>query len=284
MIKIRFFSSFCDSENVSDVYVRISELNNSDKFGKKYIFVNDNTYTHAIIINTAMPKLNIPKENVIGLAFEPLRFLNLTSIFIEYARKHIGQYFIGSHYEILGKPFIGNYSYMWHITPLTYIPIKNKLMSLMISNKLITNGHKYRHTLCKKILEHNLPIDIWGRGCKFYKNKANQIKGEFNNIEPYENYTFHIAVENFRTNYYFSKKITNPLLCNTIPVYLGCTNIEKYFPNNVIILTGNCEKDINIIKHILSNPDQYLKKIHRDNLNKTLSIENVINDFNTNLK
>ena len=49
---------------------------------KKYYFTNGNDYTHAIIMNTSMPELNIQKENVFGLVFEPIRFFGLTQQFI----------------------------------------------------------------------------------------------------------------------------------------------------------------------------------------------------------
>ena len=48
-----------------------------------------------------------------------------------------------------------------------------------------------------KILKHELPIDIYGRGCiNYIKFHSPYIKGNFENLEPYENYDFHIAIEN----------------------------------------------------------------------------------------
>jgi hypothetical protein len=176
---------------------------------KDIITINDD-YTHAIIINTAMPVLkNIPKENVIGLAFEPVQFLGLTQQFIEYAKKYIGKYLIGDRIN-LPPLFVEHYGYMWHITPLTYLPQKKNIMSIMISQKNSAKGHIYRHELVQKILSSNLPIDIYGRGCIYYNAiKDSRLKGTFENNEPYESYQFHICIENFRASHYFSEKITN---------------------------------------------------------------------------
>ena len=44
-----------------------------------------------------MPDLRVSKENVIGLAFEPIPFLDLTIPFIEYAQKHIGKLNLNNH-------------------------------------------------------------------------------------------------------------------------------------------------------------------------------------------
>ena len=57
----------------------------------------------------------------------------------------------------------------------------------MVSRKNQAPGHIYRHYLVKEILKTNLPIDIWGNGCIYYKNiKDNRIKGDFKEIEPYK--------------------------------------------------------------------------------------------------
>jgi hypothetical protein len=165
MLIIKFFSSFGSSDGCIEANTRVSELLKDPDFNTAYRFTLDEDYTHAIILNTAMPALTIPKENVIGLAFEPLVFLNLTKPFIEYAQKHIGKYLIGEKLN-LPPPFIEHFSYMWHITPLNAVPMKTALMSIMISHKLHTHGHQYRHAHCERIINSNLPIDIYGNGCK----------------------------------------------------------------------------------------------------------------------
>ena len=279
MLIIKFFSSFGSSDGCIEAYTRVSELQKDPNFNKTYRFTIGEDYTHAIILNRAMPFLTIPKENVIGLAFEPPEFLNVTPDFIAYAIKHIGKYLIGKKIE-LPPPFIEHFGYMWHITPLINQPKKSKLMSLMISNKTITKGHHYRHTLCNYILKNKLPIDIYGNGCKFYeKIKDDRLKGQFQDNEPYEDYMFHIAIENVETPHYFSEKIMNPLLCTTTPIYLGCQNIDKYFPNMVIKLTGEIVSDINLLSDICKNPERFVKNINIDNVKKTIHFSNVVDLF-----
>ena len=263
--RIRIFSSFCASENCKDIYERLCESYLIENYGpdKKIYITNDNDYSHVIILNTAMPELNpnIPRNNVIGMAFEPPRFLNLTPQFIEYAKRHIGKYFIGET-EGLGQPFVERYSHMWYNPPLKVKPEKTKLMSIMVSEKFSESGHIYRHKLVNKILETDLPIDIYGRGCKFYSFlEDDRIKGEFTEIEPYEKYRFHISIENLKTNYYFSEKIMNPLLTSTVPIYLGCRNILNKFEKNVILLSGNIDRDMELLHNICREPGNYEKTI-----------------------
>lgn len=284
MIIIKFFSSFGSSEGCIEAYTRVSELVKDPLFNVKYRFTLEDDYTHAILLNTAMPALkpNVPKENVIGLAFEPFNFLGLTIRFVDYAKKNIGLYYIGQKAD-LPLPFTEHFAYMWHTTPLPTIPIKTKNMSLMISTKLQTSGHQYRHMLCKHILSSDLPIDIWGNGCKFYTNnnkKDTRIKGPFESKEPYLDYRFHIAIENVRSPHYFSEKIMDPLICSTVPVYLGCENIDTYFPNSVIHLSGDIQKDMNLLTDICRNPDKYSNiSVKVEEVKQTISFTNIVKQF-----
>ena len=91
---------------------------------------------------------------------------------------------------------------------------------------------------------------------------------------------------------YFSEKIINPLLCNTVPIYLGCVNIKKYFPNNtistitstitpIITLTGNLLVDIKLLKLICSNPDKFLKKIDIEKVKDKINLVKHIKEIFT---
>ncbi len=276
---IKFFSSFGPSEGCIEANTRVSELLKDPAFNRDYRFTLGEDYTHAIILNTAMPQLTIPKENVIGLAFEPLIFLNLTDKFITYAKKNIGKYLIGEKKD-LPPPFMEHFSYMWHITPLLEVPTKTNLMSIMISHKMLTPGHKYRHSLCQRILNSTLPIDIYGNGCSYYQGSTDiRLKGEFTDNEPYENYLFHISIENGITPHYFSEKIMNTLLCHTTPLYLGCENIDTYFPNSVIKLTGQVDRDMTLLSNICQNKERYLKTIDVEKVKKTIHFSNVVKLF-----
>ena len=278
MIKIKIFSSFKTSEVCMETYIRISELSKDPDFNKKYCFVTNDDYTHVIIINVEMPILkNIPKENVVGLAFEPLCFLGITNEFIDYAKKYIGKYYIGEKHPDLSEPFEEYHGYMWHITPLTSKPVKKNIISIMVGELKISEGHKYRHELCKSILKSKLPVDIYGKGCRYYTGiKDKRIKGEFKKKEPYLSYIYHIAIENYKTPHYFSEKIINTLLCETIPVYLGCKAIDTYFPDQVVHLTENIEKDMQLLREICENPEKYKKKINVDNVKKQISFSHLI--------
>jgi hypothetical protein len=124
-------------------------------------------------------------------------------------------------------------------------------------------------------------VEIYGRGCKnlseLYPNNS-RLKGEFKcPKEMLEEYEYHIAIENFVSPDYFSEKLMDPLICNTIPIYLGCKNHKKYFNDMIIELTGERDKDIATIKYLLDNPREY--EIDLEKVEKTISIKNIIELF-----
>lgn len=269
MIKIKIFTSY--GLDTYEPYVRCNDLTKDDDYGIKYLFTDDNDYTHAFIINTAMPYLSIPKENVVGFAFEPTNFLGLTEKFKDYAKKHIGVYYVGDLGD-LGAPFREGYGYMFHCGQGN--PVKNKIMSLMISDKVSAPGHIYRHQLATAIIEGNLPIDIYGKGCKYYVSHP-RIKGAFASTELYDEYFFTIAIENFQQSYYISEKVINPIMRGTIPVYLGCEHINDFI-SPVIKLSGNLNDDVNLLRDICRSPSKYQSDIDIETVKKTINIKNVI--------
>jgi hypothetical protein len=285
-IRIRFFSDFCSSEVCKKKYEQMCLYKKMDEYGKtKRIYITTTeTYTHVFLLNCPIPpNIHVDKKCVIGFAHEPPNnsFLNLYyNNFIDFAQKSVGKYLIGSVIGIPSPPFIGHHGFLFHEMPsnISMFPgKKTKLMSIMVSHKSYTIGHKYRHALVNYILKNNLPIDIWGNGAKFYKQRFpenNNIYGDFKSMaEMCENYIFTIAIENTSHEHYFTEKIVNPFMYHTIPLYWGCTKIEEYFPTYSIKLTGNINMDIITIGRVLKNPE-YFRIKHK------VDIENVLDKVN----
>jgi hypothetical protein len=236
-----------------------------------YIVGEGEPFTHAILMNSAMPTLNIEKRNVVGLAFEPPQFLlneSMIGPFNEYVKRNVSRYFIGST-RGLPSTFIESYSYMWHVTPPRTITDKTNMISIMVSDKNHAPGHVYRHTMVQSILKTKFPIDIYGRGCRYYANDS-RLKGEFTNDEPYETYHFHICIENFQTPAYMSEKYTNTILWGTTPLYWGATN--PLFPEITIPLSGNITDDMAIIADIFYQPVKYKRYFSQDEIRPKLNL------------
>jgi hypothetical protein len=286
--RLRFFSDFCTPEVCCDVMKRLHPNWEKD-LGIEFTAGND--YTHVIILNTCMPDFSphVPRENVLGLAFEPRAYLSTSPQFVEYARRHIGRYLVGDATGLGGPPFVETFSYMWHTAPpLPPLKEKRRIASLMISRKLWGPGNKYRHVLAKSILNSNLPIDIWGNGCELLKHPTTfsmsnitqntavtddvRIRGDFVETEPYEDYAFHIAIENYQSGHYMSEKILNSLVYGCTPVYLGSPHVDIYFPGMVICLNGNIDQDMRILERICAHPASMRRRVDLEHLAKVFDM------------
>jgi hypothetical protein len=271
-MRIRVFLSW-DTPEVTKQNVE-TEFNLFSVPGYKRDFelTSGEDYTHAIVVNTFMPNLNVPKENVVGFAWEPNPLLRLHPQFVEYAKQKIGRYLIGEK-GALPYPFKETYAFLNHTPMQSYIAPKTKICSVIFSKKQFMEGHQYRNRIVEAILKTNLPIDIWGRGCDTIAMKDPRLKGEFvqNSVLPYQDYEFHICIENICLNHYYSEKIVNALLSNCTPIYYGCKKIHQYFPKEIVQLCGDVEKDMEIITRCIKNPELYKKAINRDEVHKIVN-------------
>jgi hypothetical protein len=295
-IRIRFFSDFCSPESCKQEYEEMCRVNRMDNYGPdKHLYITLNqTYTHAILLNcpiVPISNLSVPPERVLGLAFEPIPYLRLSYDFIHFAEKYVGLYYIGHiHPNLTGAFFKEHHGFMWHVSHPQIPPTleekyykseanqRNKI-SIIVSNKMKAPGNAYRHKLASFILINNLPIDIWGNGTEMHSKRFpnhKNIKGRFKDKEPYESYTLSICIENYRHPHYFSEKISNCLVYNTTPIYLGCIEIDAYFPGQVIHLTGDVKHDAKMLVDISKNPSLYIREIkHEDNDNVLNLLKNL---------
>lgn len=289
-IRVKIFSDYCTSGHCKQEYERACLVQNIEYYGKtkKIYFTVTETYTHAILLNCPTPpNLQVPPTNVVGFAQEPHNtpFLKIhQNNFIEYAIKNIGKYFISDVDTFPTPTFVGHHGFLFYETPkpIPFRPEKTKLMSIMVSHKTYTPGHQYRHMIVRHILKYKLPIDIWGNGADFYRREfpnSKNIMGGFKSMEEMcKDYLFTIAIENTSHDHYFTEKIINPLINNTIPIYWGCKKVEEYLPKQSIQLTGNINRDVIIIHTVLRNPNKYTNEYKIDQemvLNKVNLVKNI---------
>lgn len=265
MIKIIIISDFWTPTQAMDTFNNVF-MRGKNNYSKYISFVDDSSFTHIILLNKVMPKIkNIDKRNVLGIANEPVEFLNIGDVFINYVKKHCRHYIVGKKLNNYSDEFISYYPFLCH--PLqreSYFrgitPNKKHFMSIPYSGKDILPGHKYRKSLIEAILKTDLNIHIWGRGCNKLGIKDDRLKGEFKETHGkiiFE-YKFIIHIENSESNDYISDKLPSCIAYNTIPIYWGAKNVDKYFGNKSCIrLSGNIENDINLLKDIHNNTDKY---------------------------
>lgn len=144
---------------------------------------------------------------------------------------------------------------------------KNKLVSMISSNKRWVSGHELRHQIIEK---YHGKFDLYGRG--------------FNDIDRKEiglnQYAFSIAVENCQRDYYFTEKIIDCFRTKTIPIYWGCPSIGNFFDKRGIIQFDNIDQLESIIDSL--NYYKYYDLIEAVENNYKLSFQ--YDTFFTNFK
>lgn len=130
---------------------------------------------------------------------------------------------------------------------------KSKDLSVISSNLTILEGHKKRFAFVNRLIGHfKDKLDVYGRGYQEIENKADGLS----------TYKYSIAIENSVIPDYFTEKIWDCYLSNTLPFYYGCPNIEQYFPSDAFIKIDidDYKKSIDIIEEAIAS-DAYTKAL-----------------------
>lgn len=104
---------------------------------------------------------------------------------------------------------------------------KSKLFSVVDSGKSIINGHRKRLQFIEYV-NNNYNIDVFG--------KINgKILPDFDKKAALLDYSYHLSIENGQTDYYFSEKFIDSILCLAKPFYYGARMAHELFPSESFI-------------------------------------------------
>ena len=182
----------------------------------------------------------------------------------------LSRYFYWRFYKILTKNkqllnILNNGSFFYFgstfLKNLDKIDIqKNNLASLIASSQNKLKGHKLRHKIAKYIKNNELNIAVIGRGYKPFKNKEDGLKS----------FRYSIVIENSSEQDYFTEKLVDACLLETIPIYWGAPNISKYFDIRGFIVCNSSDEIEDALKN-LSIRD-YNRKIKWIKKNKEIAL------------
>ena len=153
---------------------------------------------------------------------------------------------------------------------------KNKLCSMITSNKTTTSGHRFRHIITNYFDRYNnINIDIYGGN---YNNLPYMTSTPFTEehsgrnitngkINALKDYMFSITIENSKEDYMFTEKIIDCFLTGTVPIYYGCPSIGNFFNINGIIMIDSLEDLITILPTINDELYNNMKPFLEENYN-----------------
>ena len=108
--------------------------------------------------------------------------------------------------------------------------VKSRMCSLIASGKRDLEGHLLRHSMAEWVGNDGLDVDVMGKGYQPFEHKHE-------GLSPYR---FSIVIENVRERNYFTEKLIDAVLCQTVPIYWGCPNLGDFMDTSGMIL---CETE-----------------------------------------
>lgn len=260
MIKVIFFCNFGYSpEQLLLEYKKMTPNNSS--FWKSLEGVADIVQADVVVFLQGLPhgfnKKQLEGKKIICFPREPnyapqWRGIHGPNVFTN-----------DNHFRVVTNPtFIGkDFDFL---SSLKYIK-KMKKVSAVISNKKGSKDYNARRNfLIQLTKKYPHMCDIWGAGWTTelgtsYRGQLGGYHGsstsQSSKYDGLINYEYSICIENCHKKNQFTEKFTDALLCWTIPIYYGCSNISEYFPKGsyyeIDILNPNCFKRI---QEITSSP------------------------------
>ena len=129
---------------------------------------------------------------------------------------------------------------------------KNKMVSMIASDKTWTRGHRLRHTVAKSLAEP-FAIDLWGTGYRpFGKSNTGLSAAAIREgkEEPLKDYFFSVTVMNSKCNNYFTETLVDVFRYGTIPIFWGCENIGEYFNEKGILQFNTGQELVEILQNL----------------------------------
>ena len=208
-------------------------------------------------ISTSLTRFNYNKENSLLIACEP------PSVY-QYHKDYLDQFkyrIITKNNYYFEKYLDENIYFPWHIGAnrkssfthknLNYnqlvnlSPTKKKLISVIRTNKVLCYEHEIRNKIIDTLIDNfGDQIDVFGRNDNYISDKKDALL----------DYHYHISIENFFGNNFWTEKLSDPLIAKCNPIYLGCKNLNKYFGTEFYKLSEkNIDKNLRLIEKIIKS-------------------------------
>lgn len=126
-------------------------------------------------------------------------------------------------------------------------------ISFIRGKKLQAGGHLLRHQIFNRQDEIIIP-------CRFYAETKMTTPTDVINskIMAHQEAMYSLVIENTSHHNYFTEKISDCMLMKTIPLYWGCSNIEKFYNPDGIIKIESDDDAIEKINKL--TPEYYFEK------------------------
>ena len=142
-----------------------------------------------------------------------------------------------------------SYDYLIDEKPIN----KNKLLSCIQSDKMLTKGHVLRHNFLRNLISvYPDEIDLYG-SIRF-ANKKLKNNDKTHGLDPYKYCLAFDNQDNIRN--FFGTQFTDAILRWTVPIYWGGADLDKYFPEKSFIKIDLNKNHKHIIEQVMEIIDE----------------------------
>jgi len=133
---------------------------------------------------------------------------------------------------------------------------KTRLASLIASAKNHYPGHRLRHQVVTRVRTNGADVEILGHGYAPFEHKAE-------GLSPFR---YSVVIEYVREPGYFTEKLIDAFLCETVPIYWGAHDIAEIFDDRGMILVEDLAGISAAIEKM--SEDDYLARLEFVRLNR----------------
>jgi len=147
-------------------------------------------------------------------------------------------------------------------------PIKDRLLSIIISGKSSSPGYAWRQHLALKLKEiFAIDCDIYGFGHNPIPDKSSAL----------DRYIFTVVIENESHSHYWTEKLADSYLAFTYPIYAGDPRVQDDFPGRVSTIPFGVEPlaAAKIITNIISEYSADYDRVLLENRNAVMMNHNL---------
>lgn len=132
----------------------------------------------------------------------------------------------------------------------SHVEEKPRRLSWVTSDVDLIQGHRVRLDFLHR-MENAIEFDLFGRG-------FNPISDKWSGLAPYK---YSIAFENTKSDWYFTEKLMDCFVAETMPLYYGSPKIHQFFPAESLVVID--PEDSDIIEKIITVVESDLWKSNR---------------------
>ena len=259
-LKVLLMCNWCSSEALVKVWNKMSEDNNYR--WKDMEIVSSEPCDFYCIINRPPPGATYDPKKTVIFRMEPYMERDEHQ-WGEFCKPNTKDYmFVGYHdFHYNNNEWHLSLSYKQLSSPDYHIVKKHDhILTTILSDKYKDPGHIKRVDFIKYI-EKKMDVDVFGSNKFLWKNYKGSIP-MYEKDESLLPYKYGFNVENHSIKNYYTEKLIDGILSETLMFYSGCYNARDYIDERAFVYLelSNFESDYNIIKRAMEE-DWYTKRL-----------------------